>query len=357
MMFALILAITIAERMQQFVDQGRTAGLVVMIQQRGEVVAHEAKGWQDREGKVPMSRDSIFQVASMTKPVTGAAIMMLVDEGLVALGDPVEKYLPEFRGKPRKPTVRDLLTHTSGLGGSAPGLAELFQKRDRTLAEAVLVYSQQPLAFEPGTRWQYSNMGIATLGRIVEVVSGKSYQDFLAERLFEPLGMRDSFFFPRPEHYPRIAAMYAHDGAKLTRAEFDLHRKGARYPAPEGGLYSTARDMVAFYQMMLDGGSWRGRRLLSRAAVEAMTLNHTGDLKAGFAPGFGYGLSWGVVKDNDGLFRMNSIGTYGHGGAWRTYGWVDPAKRIAGAIMQQRQSRDGDMADEFNAIMSMAAAR
>lgn len=355
-MLALLLAMSIAERMQQFVDQGKTAGLVVLIKHRGEAMVHESKGWQDREAKVPMSRESIFQIASMTKPVTGAAVMILADEGLIGLADPVEKHLPEFRGKPRKPTIRDLLTHTSGLGGSAPGLAELFQKRDRTLAEAVLVYSQQPLAFEPGTRWQYSNMGIATLGRIVEVVSGKPYEQFLADRIFAPLGMKNTFFFPQPAHYARIAAMYAHDGVKLTRAEFELYRKGARYPAPEGGLYSTAQDMVAFYQMMLDGGAYGGKRILSKAAVETMTSNHTGDLKAGFAPGFGYGLSWGVVKDNDGLFRMNSVGSYGHGGAWRTYGWIDPAKRLAGAIMQQRQSRDGDMADEFNAIMSMAAA-
>lgn len=351
-------------RMQQFVDQGKTAGLVVLIQRHGVTAIHEARGWQDRESHVAMKTSSIFQIASMTKPITGTAIMMLADEGLVGLGDPVEKYLPEFRGmllasgaKPhRAPTVRDLLTHTSGMAGTVPSLASISQTRDRTLAQAVLVFSQQRLAFEPGERWSYSNTGIATLGRIVEVVSGQPFEKFLAERLFKPLGMNDTFFFVPEDRYPRIAAMYAMNGEKLERAEFDLYRKGAIYPAPEGGLYSTAADMAAFYQMMLDGGVARGKRFLSKAAVEVMTRNHTGDLKAGFAPGFGYGLSWGVIKDADGLFRMNSIGTYGHGGAHRTYGWVDPSRDVVGVVMQQRQSRDGDMADEFNAMMTMSAA-
>ncbi len=355
----------IPARIQRFVDDGETAGLVVLIQRNGAPALHEARGWRDREARTPMTKDSIFQIASMTTPVTGAAILMLADDGLIGLGDPVEKHLPEFRGirlasgaaPSRPPTIRDLLTHTSGLGGSAPGLADLFEKRDRTLAEAVLVYSQQRLAFEPGSRWGYSNLGIASLGRIVEVASGMPFERFLAERLFQPLGMKDTFFYPPEDKHALIAAMYRRDASgKLHRAEFDLYRRGAKYPAPEGGLYSTAADLGAFYQAMLDGGIYRGRRILSKAAVETMTSNHTGDLKAGFAPGFGYGLSWGVIRNNDGIFRMNAKGSYGHGGAWRTYGWIDPARRMTGVILQQRMSGDGDMAAEFNAIMSMAAA-
>ncbi len=352
----------IPERMKAFVDQGKVAGVVTLIQRNGTLARLDAVGWQDREAKVAMKADSIFQIASMTKPVTGAAVMILVDEGLIALTDPVEKHLPEFRGlrlrdgrKPgRLPTVRDLMTHTSGMGGGAPaGLREINDKRGHTLAEAVLVYSQQPLEDEPGARWRYSNMGIATLGRIVEVVSGMPYARFLERRIFEPLGMKDTFFVPPKEKHARIAAMYSYDNGKLTRAaEFPLHREGIRYTAPEGGLYSTASDMAAFYQMMLDGG----RTVLSRAAVRVMTEVHTGELAAGFAPGFGYGLTWGVIRNNDGLFRLNSLGSFGHGGAWRTYGWIDPEKKLVGVIMLQRISRDGDLADEINAVMAMAAA-
>lgn len=355
----------IPERMKAFVAGGATAGTVTLIQRNGVLARLDAAGWQDREAKLAMKPDTIFQIASMTKPVTGAAIMILVDEGLVALTDPVEKHLPEFRGqvlsggrKPtRPPTLRDLLTHTSGMPGGTPAaVSDIFQRRDRTLEEAVLIYSQQRLLSEPGAQWRYSNMGIATLGRIVEVASGMAYHRFLKERIFEPLGMKDTFFFPPKEKHGRIAAMYSYDNGKLTRAEFELYREGAKYPAPEGGLYSTASDMAAFYQMMLNGGVFQSKRILSPAAVAAMTAVHTGELKAGFAPGVGYGLSWGVVRDNDGIFRLNSTGAYGHGGAWRTYGWIDPAKKLVGVIMMQRISRDGDLADEINAVMAMASA-
>lgn len=352
----------IPKRMQQFVDNGKVAGVVTLIQRNGQRALLEAVGWQDREAKTPMKTDSIFQIASMTKPVTGTAVMILADEGRLALTDPVEKHLPEFRGlhlkDGRKPsravTIRDLMTHTSGMSGGAPdGIREINTKRDRTLAEAVLVYSQQPLEGEPGERWRYSNMGLATLGRIVEVVSGMDYPRFLEQRIFQPLGMKDTFFYPPKEKHSRIAAMYAYDNGKLTRAkDFDLYREGIRYAAPEGGLYSTAADMAAFYQMMLDGGG----RILSPAAVRVMTEVHTGELAAGFAPGFGYGLTWGVIRNNDGIFRMNSVGSFGHGGAWRTYGWIDPQKKLVGVIMLQRISRDGDLADEINAVMAMSAA-
>lgn len=351
-------------RIRQFTAQGKTAGLVVLIQRHGVTALHEASGWQDRESKVEMRKDSIFRIASMTKPVTGTAVMMLAEEGLIGLSDPVEKYLPEFRGMRlatgaaphRPPSVRDLLTHTSGMAGSVPALAGISDTRDRTLADAVLVYSQQRLAFEPGSRWSYSNTGIATLGRIVEVISGQPFEKFVAARLFEPLGMKDTFYFLPQDRRSRLAATYTLREEQLERSTADIYHTGGVYPAPEGGLYSTAADMAAFYQMMLDGGTYRGRRYLSKTAVEVMTKNHTGDLKAGFAPGFGYGLSWGVIKDTEGMFRLNSIGTYGHGGAHRTYGWVDPPRDVVGVILQQRQSRDGDMADEFNAMMSMAAA-
>ncbi|MCI0389199.1 MAG: beta-lactamase family protein [Acidobacteria bacterium] len=375
----------IADRMKSFVDQGRAAGIVTLVARRGEVVSQNAVGFQDLEKKTPMLADTIFQIASMTKPVTAVGIMILVEDGMLAVTDPVHKYLPNFANilvkveareretgnqehelseirKPSRPiTIRDLMTHTSGMGGGYPeALKDLFVKRDHTLAEAVDAFPQRRLEFEPGTRWGYSNMGIATLGRIIEVVSGKSYEEFISERIFQPLGMKDSHFFPPEIKYDRIATVYQSTGQRgaegLKKADVDIYRAGAKYSSPEAGLYSTAPDLFNFYQMMLNGGAFGGKRILSKASVDLMTRVHTGDLKAGFSPGMGFGLGWSVVRNVEGMFRLNSIGTYGHGGLYRTYGFVDPQKELVGIILIQRLSSDGDMADEISALVAMASA-
>jgi CubicO group peptidase (beta-lactamase class C family) len=348
-------------RMQEFVDRGTTAGIVTLLMRHGNLALLNAVGYQDRESRKPMTTDTIFAIHSMTKPVTAVGIMILVDEGRLALIDPVEKFLPEFKGQklatgaaPTRPiNLRDLLTHTSGhLGGDA----EVKDRTKCTLAEVVGLEARQPLQYEPGTKWKYSNAGIAALGRIVEVVSGKPYERFMEERILHPLGMKDSFYFPPEEKRSRIAAAYTDEKGTLVRAKVDLYKDGAKYAAPEGGLYSTATDMSRFYQMMLNGGVLDGRRILSPAAVQVMTQVYTGDLPAGFAPGVGWGLGWGIVRNAEGMFRMQSIGTYGHGGAWRTIGWVDPAKDLVGVFMMQRTNGGGDIADEMNAFMQMAAA-
>lgn len=367
----------IPERMKSFVDKGRAAGMVTLLAHKGKVVQLSAIGFQDLESQKPMKEDTIFQIASMTKPITCIGVMILAEDGLLSITDPVEKFLPgfaklqirekadgdieEIRKPKRKITIRDLMTHTSGMGGGYPeGFNELFNKRDHTLAEAVEAFPTRFLDFEPGTKWGYSNMGIATLGRIIEIVSGKSYEDFLAERIFNPLGMNDTHFSVPESKHGRMATIYRLDGDKLAKADVDLHRAGAKYPAPEGGLYSTAPDLLRLYQMMLNGGlgggSPDGKRILTKHSVELMTSNHTDDLKAGFSPGVGYGLGWSVVRNVEGMFRLNSIGTYGHGGLWKTYGWIDPKKELVGIILMQRLSGDGDLADEFNAFMTMAAA-
>jgi CubicO group peptidase (beta-lactamase class C family) len=362
----------LSERMKSFVDQGRAAGIVTLLAHRGKPVQALAFGVQDLESQKPMAQDTIFQIASMTKPITCVGVMMLAEDGLLAITDPVEKFLPgfsklqirekgdgdieEIRKPARKITLRDLMTHTSGMSGGYPeGFTELFSKRDRTLADAVEAFPTRYLDFEPGTKWGYSNMGIATLGRIIEIVSGKSYEQFLEERLFKSLGMNDSHFFVPESKRDRIATIYKQENDKLAKSDVDLFRAEAKYPAPEAGLYSTAPDLFRFYQMMLNGGALDGKRILSKLSVELMTANHTGDLKAGFSPGIGFGLGWAVVRNTEGTFRLNSIGTYGHGGLWKTYGWVDPKKELVGVILLQRLSSDGDLADEFNAFMTMAA--
>jgi CubicO group peptidase (beta-lactamase class C family) len=293
----------------------------------------------------------MFQIMSMTKPVTCAGIMILVDDGEVSLIDPVDKYLPEFKGK--KITIRDLMTHTSGVSASPP---KGFDKNSHTLAEVVSAAAQQPLEFEPGGKWSYSNMGIATLGRIIEVVSKQPFEKFIGDRIFMPLGMKDSHFFLPVEKQGRLAAVYTDDNGTLVRSKDDPYRTGWKYPMPEGGMYSTASDMARFYQMMLDKGALDGHRILSAAAVEVMTTVHTGDLKTGFAPGLSYGLGWAVVRDPLSMLRFNSKGTFSHGGAYRTYGWVDPGKDMLGVLMLQRTNGGGDVADEINSFLAMSAA-
>lgn len=351
----------IRPRMQAFVDQGTAAGFVTLVARHGRVASLEAVGWQDLDTRTPMRTTTLFQIMSMTKPITCAAVMTLVDDGLLSINDPVEKYLPEFKGQKLKTdaapvhpvTLRDLMTHTSGVpAGSSKG----FERKTHTLAEVVADAAQQPLEFEPGAKWSYSNNGIATLGRILEVVYGKPFEQVVDEKIFKPLGMRDTSFWIPQEKISRLATVYTDDHGTLKPADADALRKGWKYPMPEGGIYSTASDLVRFYQMMLNKGNFGAHRVLSPAAVELMTTVQTGDLKTGFAPGVGYGLGWGIVKDANGMFRYNSIGTYSHGGAYRTYAFVDPKRDLIGIILYQRTNGGGDLADEQTAFIQLANA-
>jgi CubicO group peptidase (beta-lactamase class C family) len=339
---------------EEFVDRNEASGTVTLIAHKGKVISLEAVGWQDLEGKSPMRVDTIFQIASMTKPITSMGILMLAEEGRLSIDDPVEKYLPEFRGqqliqkkegptitlgKPQRPiTIKDLLTHTSGLRGSTPpGFADLYSKRNRTLAEATVAVSQWPLEFEPGSRWAYCNAGMDALGRIIEVCSGTSFEAFLQERLFDPLGMKDTFFYPTPAQKARVAVLYRKDKDKLVRSDNMLgDAVGGKFPLPAGGLFSTAPDMVKFYQMTLDRGVAGGRRYLSEANIEAMTRNQTGDLRAGFTEGIVMGLGWQIVGRPTGVTEMLSPGSYGHGGAFGTQGWIDPHRQMIFILMVQR---------------------
>jgi CubicO group peptidase (beta-lactamase class C family) len=361
----------IKPRMQQFADANYVAGTVTLVMRRGEMVHLEAAGWQDIEAKKPMRTDTIFQLMSMTKPVTGVAVMMMVEEGKLRLSDPVEKHLPEFRGqmmveskedgkvvlrKPARPiTIRDLMTHTSGMiGGPPPGIAELLRKMDRTLAEAVAIYAQSPLEFEPGSKWLYSNTGLATLGRLVEVASGMPYERFLDERIFKPLGMVDSHIYLPKEKRGRLAPVYAVKEDKLVKAGGGLlagdpmnYREGAKYSGPEYALHSTAADLAKFYQMMLNGGTLGQTRILSPVSVEIMTKVHTGEIRAGWLKGTGFGLTWEVVDDPIGTLSGMAEGCFSHGGAFGTFGWVDPARELVGVFLVQHSGSTFDARDAF----------
>ena len=367
-------------RMKSLIEQGAAAGVVTLVARHGVIAEFDATGYQNLETRKPMAQDTIFQIMSMTKPLTGIGIMMLMEEGKLGINDPVEQRLPEFRGqmviksrnpdgtmvlrKPARPiTIRDLMTHTSGMSDEMPeSIKEHYQRMQLTLAEAVGIYSQQPLEFEPGAKWQYSSPGIGVLGRIIEVVSGQSYEAFMKERLFSPLEMKDSFFFPPVEKQSRIAMVYQTKDGKLVPAGDNILggdparlRKGARYPAPEWGLFSTAADLDSVYQMMLNGGSLRGRRYLSRVTVELMTQIETADIpNSGWLGGGGYGLTWEVVKSFPGTLLLLSPGSYGHGGAFGTQGWIDPAKDMI-RIMLVQSSDDGSDGLK-SAFMTMAGS-
>ncbi len=370
----------ITARMQTYVNEGHIPGVVTLVQRKGIVAQFSAFGWQDVEAGISMRSDSIFQIMSMSKPIAGVAAMMLVEEGKIRLNDPVEEHLPEFRGQwmidsrsedrrvlkraSRPITIRDLMTHTSGMSDDPPpGIQEVKIKMDRTLAEAVAIYAQQPLEFEPGTRWQYSSLGIAVLGRIVEVASGMPYEEFVRTRIFQPLGMKDSCIFLPADKRSRLVSVYTSKDGKMVKAGNDLlagdphnYRQGAKYSGPEFAVYSTAQDLAAFYQMMLNNGSYNGGRLLSPASVEVMTTVQTGELHAGWRFGSGFGLTWEVTKDPIGELTFLSPGAFHHGGAFGTFGWVDPKKNIVGVFLIQWSGNNRqDVRDTFVEMAGAAA--
>ena len=345
----------IQPRMQQFVDEGTVAGAVTVVGNAQGIVHHEAVGFQSLESKQPMSKDSLFRIASMTKPITAIGIMILQDEGKLSVEDPVEKHLPEFKGQmlvekregdrvtlkkpPRPITIRDLLTHTSGLPGGFPaGYSDLYFTRQHTLKEVTLAQSQRPLDFEPGTKWAYCNAGIDTLGRIIEVISGQKYEDFLAKHVFEPLGMKDTAFYPDAKQLTRLAGLYGQKEGKLQFADYVLigPTKNAKHPIPAGGLFSTAGDLARLYQAMLGGGKLGESKILSPESVKQMTQLQTGDIPCGFTPGMGFGFGWAVVKEPQGVHAMLSKGTYGHGGAFGTQAWIDPEQQFFVILLIQR---------------------
>jgi CubicO group peptidase (beta-lactamase class C family) len=354
----------IRPRMQRFVDEHEIAGAVTVVGTSKGIVRMEAVGNLRLDPAVPMPKGAIFRIASMTKPITAVGIMILVEEGKLKVEDPVERYLPEFRDqwriaeretdrlvlkKPYRPiTLHDLLTHTSGLA-DYPQALNVYGKRDRTLAETILAVSQRPLQFEPGSRWSYCNSGIDTLGRLIEVVSGKDYETFLAQRIFTPLGMKDTTFRPTKEQLPRLAGLYAKKENKLVSPANAIlgPPEGMRHPIPAGGLYSTGTDMARFYRMMLNGGVLEGERVLTDESVQAMTRVQTGDLKCGFTPGMSHGLGFAVVREPQGITAMLSSGSFGHGGAYGTQSWADRKRDLFVILLIQRSGLPNSDASEM----------
>ena len=327
------------------------------------IVHLDATGKADiGEGK-PMLPDTIFWIASMTKPITATAVLMLQEEGKLSVDDPVEKYLPEFKnlktadGKPVRVTIRHLLTHTSGMGEISPAEA----RGVKNLAGLIPLYVAKPVKFEPGTKWVYCQSGINTAARVVEVVSGTSFDEFVERRLFGPLGMKDTTFYLTETQLPRLAKAYRRtDRGELATTEISiLNGKNPtsrdRFPAANGGLFSTAPDYARFCQMILNGGEYEGRRYLKPESVQLMTTVQTGDLKTGFTPGNGWGLGWCVIREPQGVTAVLSPGTFGHGGAYGTQAWIDPGKKRIYILMIQRADFPNSDASEVRRAFQEAA--
>lgn len=345
---------------QPLVESNSLAGAVMLVANGEKVLDVETAGFADREAKTPMPADALFWIASMSKAMTAASVMILVDEGKVKLDDAVEKYLPEFKGQmviaerdaqhvllkpPAHPmTLREVLSHTSGLAFKAPFESPTLDLLP--LATAVGGYAGQPLNSEPGTKYTYSNEGINTAGRVVEVVSGMKFEAFLDQRVFGRLGMKDTTFWPTKEQQARLAKSYKGKADKsdlevtgisqLVPALEDRHRG----PMPGGGLFSTAQDVARFCQMLLNKGTFAGQRVLSEAAVKEMSSKQTGDL----------------VKDNYGFgLAIGADGSYGHGGAYATDMKIDPSHGLVFVYLVQHAGWRDDLGKTGPGVFRKAA--
>lgn len=321
--------------LQPYVASNWLAGAVTVVVGTNGVISQDAVGYVDVVDKRPMKKDTLFWIASMTKSFTAVAFMMLVDDGKVSLDDPVSRYIPQMgnlwvvdsqtndmmtlQRSMRPITMRHLLSHTSGLPFLTPMLSE--DLASQPLDQQVLSFTMNPLEFQPGKGYRYSNEGINTIGRVIEIVSGMPYETFLQERVLDPLGMCDTSFFPTARQVKRLAKPYGTNKDKRGLVETKLpfmkppFDRPGRYPEPGGGLFSTGADLARFCQMLLNKGMFKGRQLLSEQALAELTKVQTGLTTQK------YGLGFKVNPDGD--------GTFGHGGAAGTNMTVYPERGLA----------------------------
>ncbi|MBO0710417.1 MAG: beta-lactamase family protein [Acetobacteraceae bacterium] len=346
--------------LREQVAAGHIPGAVAIVARNDKVAYFESFGVRDPTADAPMQKDAIFRIYSMSKPIVSVAAMMLWEEGRFLLSDPVSKYIPEFAGQTvlvrrngsidhvaadRDSTVQDLLRHTSGLTyefrGDGPVQKAYMDarvyRRSQTNADQAAMLGKLPLAFHPGTRWEYSR-STDVVGRLVEIVSGESLGEFVRTRILEPLGMADSGFYVPEAQHERLAEAFAKDPEGGTEVQLlDVRRKPS-FESGGGGMVATALDYARFLQMMLNGGRLEGARLLSRKTVELMTSDHLGSIEGSqdlLVPGYGFGLGF-AVRRHPGISAMpGSVGQYYWGGAAGTTFWVDPAERLYATLMIQ----------------------
>lgn len=333
----------VSAAMRDGVAQKEVAGAVTLVASADDILHLDATGVADIANNGAMREDAIFWIASMTKPIVAVAVLMLQEEGKLNIEDSVAKYIPELgtlktpEGAPAALTLRHLLTHTSGM----PEASREQYQTARVLADVIPFYAGRNTLFAPGSKWQYCQSGINSLGRIVEIVSGQSLPEFLEKRLLGPLGMKDTGFYLTEAQLPRLAKSYALTDGALREVPIGFFNGLSpafrdRYPAPNGGLFSTAPDYARFCRMLLNNGMLDGRRFLKPETVALLSRIQTGDLKTGFTDGNGWGLGVCVVRQPQGVTAALSPGSFGHGGAYGTQAWIDPVKKRVYVLMVQR---------------------
>ncbi len=371
----------IDELMQKFVDDEVIQGAVVGIGRRGKVAYYEAHGFSDQDTRAPMQRDAMFQMASSTKPILGVAAMMMIEEGLFKLGDPVEKYIPEFKDikvavlkEPadedispewvfkdipehrlvdvhRPLTIHDLLTHTSGLASSGLGSAVAKWKRgpEEILETWIPQVAAGPLDFQPGTRWAYSGtVGLDVVARIIEIVSGQRFNEFVQKRIFDPLDMKDTCWNLPKEKVSRLV---------VIRGDKKSWQKPTGYFSGSYLIISSARDYMRFEQMLVNGGILFGNRLISEESVALMSTNKVGDLygnvdKGGKTKGVGFGYTVGITIDPVLANSPRGEGAFGWGGAAGTVSWSEPKRQLTVVLMVQQPTQE--VPDELAKAVSAA---
>lgn len=373
----------IEQMLERRIAAGEMSGAVAVVARKGKIVYLTAKGSMDVESKQPVTAATMFRVASMTKPVTSVALMMMVEEGKVRLNDPVSRYIPEFKnlkvavaapapargeapapaaagggrggrggGAPtfttvapqREVTIKDLLTHVSGLASgtmSNSSVQAVARKEGEKLADYIPRLGNTALEFQPGSRWAYSaQAGHDTLGRIVEIASGMPLNEFFQKRIFDPLGMKDISFWPSDAQWPRVASVYSRTNGALTKNNNPNGMSSKVYFMGSGGLISTAEDYIPFGMMLANGGELNGKRLLGKKTVEMLRSAHVPDTLPGRNPGEGYGLGVRVVTDHVKRGTMLSDGTFGWSGVYGTHFFVDPVEQTVGVLMVQTSNQE-----------------
>ena len=359
--------------LQNYINEGGVNGTVAMIVRNGKIAYYKAFGYNDSKNKTPLQKDAIFRIASQTKAITSVAVMMLYEEGKFLLDDPLHRYIPEFRNQQvlekyneadssyttvpakRQITIRDLLTHTSGIGYAqigSPQANAIYHKagviggigvKGYVLADVMKKLGPLPLFHQPGEKWTYG-LNTDLLGYLVEVVSGVTLDEFFRKRIFEPLGMKDTYFFLPPDKYNRLALLHMEDSTTKKAVPMtetyqinglfirDYPKTNGTYFSGGGGLSSTVYDYALFLQMLLNEGTLNGKRILSRHSVRMMTMNQIGDLPFGNNK---FGLGFGIITEKGSSVLPTPAGVYEWGGMFATTYWVDPKEKIVALVYRQ----------------------
>lgn len=379
---------------QQYIDSNWITGAIAIVVKDGNIVYHKAIGYDDKQKNKVLQKDAIWRIASQTKAITSVGVMMLYEDGKLLLDDPISKYIPAFR-KPvvldkfnkadssyttvpskREITIRDLLTHTSGIGYAQIGSPEsnaIYYKagvvggiglKGGLLKDNILKLAALPLMHQPGEKFTYG-LNTDVLGYLIEVISGMSFDQFLRKSIFDPLGMKDTYFYIPKEKQNRLAMLHSEDAAKhaintpeTITVNGTFYRDypsldGGSFYSGGGGLVSTAYDYAIFMQMLLNEGEYNGKHLLSRNSIHLMTINQVGDINIGRNAKFGLGFQ--IVTEADQSRNTVSLGTFSWGGMFASSYWIDPKEKIVGQfVLQQYPFSHGELAEKFKVAVYQA---